>query len=707
LTLRDVVTGETFEIREVRGSEQISRWDVLFTRLLREREHFVMTGAALHLPATFRGDLRAFVEELWGHYQIRHGETAYADFLHASSQLVNQYILNEIAPVMNQPPTIVTMEGDLTEFCTATFDVLDYRLALAGLRATEELDEIEEETETEENEFTWHEVGESLDLLQAHGPAFEHKETLTSEPGATRILGNLRLSADELVLEVTSQRRLNAGKQLLQKHLGDAIQHRADEIRSLEQVMARADKEGTAEPAEQLEEEKPEELEAWEAEASAKFHRQWLDEKVPALGGQTPREAVKTLAGRVMVIRLLKQFEEVETRRARTGAIPYDLTELRDELGLTEAELLEEARLEDRLKDELEEIGELAHEDRLDDALAAWRAFRGKYAIHTPDDLDFSEVWDLAAIMTESILELTNRLAMFNRYDEAIAVLEEYIALDPEGLGEFYVDVPEMRIEKGEVERGVRELEELAERDPEDVMALETLGRAQRDLLNQTDAALTTFRRAFARATDEADRHDVYLEMLNTYLAARRLDEAERFWREANDALEETEQDYYSLVRLALARGDYARAREAADKIEDDEERAYWLGLTECLSGNPAAARQLWADHLQEPELDDFWPDWLRWTELHLRLGEADRVLEKIDPVRMHAGPSAYFDLALAYALKGDLTHAAGMARTARAEMERRQRRIHHAATLGEVRELAAQLPLTDAARAALGLSSD
>lgn len=494
MRLRDLLSGEEFDVRAVRGTEQVSRWDLLFTRVLWTRDHYEMGGGGMRLPSRFRGWLRSHVDELWSKYRWNHPDASYEDFLHASAQLINQFILNEVEPVLRQPPTLVTMEGDLTEFCTATFDVLDYPLALAGLRAAEEFHEVEEEKETDVKAFAWHEVGESLALLRAHGSAFEYKKVQSPQAGALRVLGHLTLTADELKLEVTSRRRLAAGTELLEKRVGSAIQHREDEIKPLQMEPGRSkvsvDK--TAEIAEEL----PEEVEAWQAEMMAQYHREWLDQNVPALDGKTPREAVKTLGGRVRVIRLLKEFEEQESVKARAGKIAYDLDELKTELGLTDQEFLDESRLDERIRHELIEIEELAHEDRVDEALAAWRALRQKYPLATERDLEFAEVWDLAGVLYETIRELTNRLAMFKRFDEGIAVMEEYITLEPEHADACRANIAAMRMERGETARGLRELEELAQRVPENHSVVTTLAFAQRNLLNCPDDAIATLQRA-------------------------------------------------------------------------------------------------------------------------------------------------------------------------------------------------------------------
>jgi len=57
----------------------------------------------------------------------------------------------------------------------------------------------------------------------------------------------------------------------------------------------------------------------------------------------------------------------------------------------------------------------------------------------------------------------------------------------------------------------------------------------------------------------------------------------------------------------------------------------YWLGMVEARAHNFDTARQLWADDLKPPEFDR-WRFWFMSVELHLRLYEFGRVIEKVDP---------------------------------------------------------------------------
>lgn len=55
---------------------------------------------------------------------------------------------------------------------------------------------------------------------------------------------------------------------------------------------------------------------------------------MPLLGDKTPRQAVRTKAGRVAVARLLKEFENAEEEKRRKGDPAVDLGFLWRELDL-------------------------------------------------------------------------------------------------------------------------------------------------------------------------------------------------------------------------------------------------------------------------------------------------------------------------------------------------------------------------------------
>ena len=63
------------------------------------------------------------------------------------------------------------------------------------------------------------------------------------------------------------------------------------------------------------------------------YHK-WVDEKIPALDGKTPREAAKSIDSREKLVQLLKDIEYTEEQKRLAGEYWYDVNKLRRELGV-------------------------------------------------------------------------------------------------------------------------------------------------------------------------------------------------------------------------------------------------------------------------------------------------------------------------------------------------------------------------------------
>ena len=66
----------------------------------------------------------------------------------------------------------------------------------------------------------------------------------------------------------------------------------------------------------------------------SEHYARWVDEPLPALNGQTPRQAVKSEVGRRAVEELLRGLENREERERREGRAAFDCSTLRRSLGL-------------------------------------------------------------------------------------------------------------------------------------------------------------------------------------------------------------------------------------------------------------------------------------------------------------------------------------------------------------------------------------
>jgi hypothetical protein len=147
------------------------------------------------------------------------------------------------------------------------------------------------------------------------------------------LLGQIRVGPDFLEFECNSrERREELVRRVVAKHAKALTLESSDATpmdRAMLEEQARSLANSPAPEARDLSGE-PE-----VAKVIDSIHMRWVDGTVPALGGITPREAVKTAQGRQRVIDLLHEFENMDAR-ARQSAYRFDYNRIRRELGLDE-----------------------------------------------------------------------------------------------------------------------------------------------------------------------------------------------------------------------------------------------------------------------------------------------------------------------------------------------------------------------------------
>ena len=144
----------------------------------------------------------------------------------------------------------------------------------------------------------------------------------------TTVVGRAMLVSGKLMLETNSIERADALRKLVEKSCQGLLQHRLREHSNPTGPIS--NREARPRLPTEL---PPAEMDAIIRQYKANFYARWVDEPVPALGGKTPRQAIRSKAGRAQVDVLLKQIEHTESRQP--GGPQVDLTSIRTELGLT------------------------------------------------------------------------------------------------------------------------------------------------------------------------------------------------------------------------------------------------------------------------------------------------------------------------------------------------------------------------------------
>jgi hypothetical protein len=147
------------------------------------------------------------------------------------------------------------------------------------------------------------------------------------------VLGRIELEKQGVVFFANSQQRADRGDALLSAILGQRVRDPSVRAQSIEEVMASR---GAAQPQEfDIPEE---ERRAIVHDHLEEHYRRTLDEPIPALGGETPRAAVKTASGRLKVAEWLKLLENQSAMSVHhdSAMASYDFGWLWTELGISD-----------------------------------------------------------------------------------------------------------------------------------------------------------------------------------------------------------------------------------------------------------------------------------------------------------------------------------------------------------------------------------
>jgi hypothetical protein len=154
-------------------------------------------------------------------------------------------------------------------------------------------------------------------------------ETDPDKPGlfapiGQRVLAHLTLTPDTLEVEAMSQERLQRCSQRLEQLLGERISPAKPPRRRRRAAKPSSKSTEPFSPP-------PEII----AQLEEQMLRQWIDEKIPALGGLTPRQAVKTPAGRRQVLALIDESDQMQRQMKQVpGMFSPDYNKVKKMLNL-------------------------------------------------------------------------------------------------------------------------------------------------------------------------------------------------------------------------------------------------------------------------------------------------------------------------------------------------------------------------------------
>ena len=324
--LRDILTGEECYATEHSASVHAEAGQIVFGKLVKvDHVAILEASAAFFIPP---GEKFAILELRKKLLESENPSSPallgkYEHEMLAIYQVVHDRLFN---PPM---PSLRNTDGDPLAMQKLIYEIPSAQEAFAALKSLC-IDSTEDEL-LQEAEFNA--TGE---LYRIEFPWLK-KGNAKHKSWDNTILGQIRIKDHQLAVEVNSDKRAQQFQKQIKKLLPE-VRYKTSVIESPQAKLEHMQDQGESAQARQRREEQEKlnnrpEVRKKITELMREHYRQWPHEKLPALNGKTPLQAIKTEDGREMVEALLRDFE----LHNADSNLPVDSSifdELRERLGL-------------------------------------------------------------------------------------------------------------------------------------------------------------------------------------------------------------------------------------------------------------------------------------------------------------------------------------------------------------------------------------
>jgi SEC-C motif len=325
IDLENLLTGDKRRVYEQSASKTVKPGVVLFARVVAIGESAIMSGCApLVLPPLWRIEIMDLRDRLAAASGRSLGLT---DVRRAGDRLLELFH-RAFAQILNpRPPTLVNTDGERIEPSTLRFAIrCSVRDAFDRLRTLSlwKGDEAMEDPK----------YGRRGELLAVSLDWSKRGNRMHTEWDNTT-LGHLRIERSVLTASVNSRRRAARIRRQIERRLGPDVSFTAQVHETLPRTMRTSQTnrfENRSREAGPMAEDLGPELRAQLADMLARRWEQWVDDRIPALGHLTPREAARTTAGRARLEALLADYEW--HNESQVPHLRMDVNHLRRKVGL-------------------------------------------------------------------------------------------------------------------------------------------------------------------------------------------------------------------------------------------------------------------------------------------------------------------------------------------------------------------------------------
>ncbi len=309
ITLKDLISGQVTQVKEILGSQSMKRQEILAARIVPvgASGRPEMDGGLFLFPRMQRERIVNNLKSMYEAFKQKTPGAADPDFYKEMPPIFHQMWL---ASFMNPIPDMVTRDGHKMMITKVYFDVADPDALKAVLDTKKELDR-----ETESLNWTW-----------------------LSKPqeGRRGIYGFVSMDGQRLILETSSKEWGEKGKEKIEQLAGELARYKITEYTSMQSLLEelKSGKPRSDKGLGDLSAADREKLDQAIKEEQKKYYKKWLDMDIPMLDGHTPRQAARSPELKPRIIEMLKDLEHLYETELTNGTPGFDPSWMWEELGL-------------------------------------------------------------------------------------------------------------------------------------------------------------------------------------------------------------------------------------------------------------------------------------------------------------------------------------------------------------------------------------
>lgn len=321
LELKDILQDEVYFVYESHFSKIMCKWDLVYGGLLHVKDMYFLSGFdPVIVPPRVKTEIDASLQAIYSRQDVKASDMK--NFFRKNSPEIFAMVESAVRNFQKRSH-LKNADGDPLFFVTIYYRIEDRDAFFNGIRSLPFFiqDRIERDSEDriKKAEYIW--------SRNDCGPGRERD-------GMPQ--GILFLKGRKLKARCNSRQRAERLKKLLADELGDVLKLKAvvyekpEELLYAPQWPVQSRQDGSRSSSEDVDNLKA---------ISMRHYSNWIDEKIPALGNISPREAMGSPQSRRDLIDLLKELENQKERAVRRGVKNADILGfpaemIRRELGL-------------------------------------------------------------------------------------------------------------------------------------------------------------------------------------------------------------------------------------------------------------------------------------------------------------------------------------------------------------------------------------